>query len=100
MHLKRYCRNVHRFYSNLYRKPAHPDAWNTGLLGKFLKHVPGDRISLAHHNLLTKDFTKQEFFESLKIMKKRVRHQEKDGFHSIIFIWNFGTWLEIWFPIH
>ena len=96
----------HKFYSGLYRKPAHQDADNTGLLGKFLNQVPGDRINVSHYNLLSKDFSKQEFFESLKRMKKESAPGE-DGFpvpfylsfwdiigdlvtESLLFAWSVG----------
>ena len=59
-----------KFYSTLYRKPAHHDAFNTGLLAKFLNKIPGDRIPLSAHTMLDKPFTRVELFNALKAMKK------------------------------
>ena len=59
----------HTFYSDLYRKSAHPDSLHPVLLHKFLKNVPGDKISLQNHILLSKDITEQELHTSLKLMK-------------------------------
>ena len=59
-----------KFYSTLYRKPAHQDAFNTGLLAKFLNKIPGDRIPLSAHTTLDKPFTRAELFNALKAMKK------------------------------
>ena len=49
----------------LYIPHSHP-----GLLHKFLKHVPGDRMSLKHYQQLEWPLTLQELYNALKNMKK------------------------------
>ena len=61
---------AHRFYSRLYCKPSSMDAGNPGLLHKFLKQVPGDRMSIHHFRSLDQPLTLQELYTALKQMKK------------------------------
>ena len=59
----------HSFNSKLYCKQSDNDALNPGLIHKFLKHVPGDRLSIQHHTLLSKDISLNELHSALKAMK-------------------------------
>ena len=60
---------AHRFYSKVYRADSHPDAFNTGLLAKFLNKILGDCLSHKSHQLLDKDITLDELHIALKAMK-------------------------------
>ena len=79
---------AHRFYSKVYRAESHRDAFNTGLLAKFLNKIPGDRLSLKSHQMLDKDITLEELHMALKAMKTDTS-PGSDGF-------TFNCYLQFW----
>lgn len=60
----------YKFYNGLYCKLAHANAFNTGLLAKFLDRIPGDKMSLSSFQLMAKEITREEIKTALLAMKK------------------------------